>query len=97
MKASILLDWIIDYEVCKEGNGKVQIADTDEFLDQKDFIESFFGCAPDKNIPEGNYLYVYSDTINEDFYVRNSILPFADLTLDFPNDGFKIYLFRIED
>lgn len=95
MKASEILNWIIEYNLNGENLNQIEISDDDEFQSQSDFIETFFGCVPDKKIPNGNYLYVWSDTLPEDFYVHN-LVENADLVLD-SHEDYKIYLFRIED
>lgn len=95
MKASEILNFIIEYNLDGEDLNTVEITDGDEFESQKEFIEVFFGIIPTKQIPNGNYMYVYSDTLPEDFYTHN-ICENADLVLDSDAD-YKIYLFRIED
>jgi hypothetical protein len=95
MKARKILDWMLDYNLNGEDLNKVEISKSDDFLSQSDFIERCFGCVPDKEIPDGEYLYVYEDVLPIDFYVLN-FLDDADLVLK-SSEGYKIYLFRIED
>lgn len=95
MKAREILDWIIKYSLNGEDLNSVEISAGDEFESQSDFILHFFGCSPDKVIQPGEYLYVYSDILPVDFYVLN-LLDGADLVLK-SSEGYKIYLFRIED
>lgn len=94
MKAREILDWIIKYSLNGEDLNSVEISAGNEFESQPDFILRFFGCSPDKVIQPGEYLYVYSDVLPEDFYV-SEFLKDADLVLDC--EDCKIYLIRIED
>lgn len=98
MKAKDLLLWFAENisEIEQLGSCHVQIDDDDMFVDgQKDFIETFFGIAPDKVVPMGDYIYLYSDVVDEN--ALKKIKDNADLVLRDDRYDETIYLFRIED
>lgn len=58
MKAKDVLTWIVNQTITTEGMGFIGI--------DKDFdFESFFGYNPEKDVPEGEYLYFYGDMVGK--------------------------------
>ena len=93
MKSSELLVWFIGNGInCEQINH--QVFSNQDFRDG--FVEEFFGAKPEKDLPFGDYIYIYSDVIDEDEPYFLEIKEKSDLVLHHP-DGFRIYLFKIED
>jgi len=65
----------------------------DEYFD----FETFFGAKPSISVPFGDYVYMWSDVL-ENFRekMKNRILENSFLTLDV-GDGYYIYLIRLDD
>ena len=95
MKAKDLLNWVVDFNLNGEDLFSVEISESDEFESQSDFIEKFFGCIPDKEIPAGGYIYIWSDVLPYEFYDKK-LEQKAEIALK-AHEDYKIYLFRIED
>lgn len=92
MKAADLLLWFVENGINCE-NINHQCLDEEDF--KNGFVEEFFGAIPEKNLSFGDYIYIYSDVIDEDEPYFLEIKEKADLVLHHP-DGFRIYLFRID-
>ena len=98
MKAKDFLYWCLDYGVSTEcGVDHIEIEDETIFCETKaEFIERFFGAKPLKDIPAGEYVYVWSNVIDDksdtckEFILKNSE---TRLCLD----DCYIYLLRLDD
>ena len=93
MKARDLLVWFVGNGINCEQIGH-QVFGEQDFEDG--FVKAFFGADPENVLPFGDYIYIYSDVIDEDETYFLEIREKSDLVLHHP-DGFRIYLFRIED
>lgn len=98
MKAKELLKWIVNNDVCTDSMGTVEV---DEDFDFK----GYFGYEPAvAKVPEGEYLYIYTDSVlDADLYCLGEV-PNEDFVCivtdneDKRNGGVAmIYLIRMED
>lgn len=96
MKAKDFLYWCLDFQICSEsGVDRVTIED-DLFFTKEEFIERFFGAKLLKDIPCGEYVYIWSDVIdNKTDSCKEFILKNYETRLI--KDEYYIYLIRIED
>ena len=97
IKAIDLLKWLVNESVDTEGMATI---DVDEEFD----FEAFFGYRPDEPVPCGEYLYIYSDCIDDVDMSRlvtdEDCKPYVITTSekDRRNDKVcEIYLFKLED
>ena len=91
MKAKDLLLWLIENGINCE-NIDHAVFGKEDF--KNGFVEDFFGVKPEKILPFGDYVYIYSEDLGEDEPYFSADKK-ADLVLHHP-DGFRIYLFRID-
>ena len=99
MKAIDLLSWLVKDHIETEGMDIIQVDLSFDF-------EAFFGYNPDEPVPCGEYLYIYSDTVDDrdmDDLMRDveeNRKPYVITTSekDRRNDKVcEIYLFKLED
>ena len=93
MKASEFLIWFISNSINCENINHLVLSEEDF---KNGFVEHFFGVKPEKSLTFGDYVYIYSDVIDEDEKYFTDIKDKCDLVLHH-EDGFRIYLFKIED
>lgn len=82
MESKELLKWILDCDVCTDSMGTVEV---DEDFD----FEGYFGYEPAMvKVPDGEYLYIYTDSVFD-----------ADLQqlVDVPNEDFVCIVTDNED
>lgn len=60
-----------------------------------EFVKFYTGFRPKFDIPNGDYILMYSRPLNVPYYVE-SLMPKFDYTLT-DKDGYYIHLLRIED
>lgn len=97
MKAIDLLKWVVNQSVSTESMGFVDIC---EGFD----VKEYFGYEPDKAIPEGEYMWLYTDSVHDCDMMKlaadENDIPYI-LTTDMEdkrNGGpTYIYLFKLED
>jgi len=97
MKAIDLLSWLLKEDVETSAMDIIQVDGSFDF-------ESFFGYTPDVTVPDGEYMYMYSDTVLEGDVQRlldeTEDQPYAISTdLDDRKNGGKciIWLFKLEE
>lgn len=98
MKAKDLLKWIVNNDVCTDSMGTVEV---DEDFDCKEY----FGYKPAMvKVPEGEYLYIYTDGVSDADLNRLGEVPNEDFVSivtdneDKRNGGVAmIYLIKLED
>ena len=97
MKAIDLLSWLVKDHIETEGMDIIQVDLSFDF-------EAFFGYNPDEPVPCGEYLYIYSDCIDDVDMSRlvtdEECMPYVITTSekDRRNDKVcEIYLFKLED
>lgn len=97
MKAKELLKWVINNDVNTEAMGTVEV---DEDFDCKEY----FGYEPAKAVPEGEYLYIYTDDVYDVDLEKMGEVPEEDFVciltdgVDKRNGGVAmIYLVKLED
>jgi len=92
MKAKDLLKWIIDESAYQRLNW----TGIDRIIYDADFdFERFFGTVPPKDMPFGDYLYIWDDCIGD--LSLKELRNLADEIYELEVNGEKIYLVRIED
>ena len=98
MKAKDLLKWIVNNDVCTDSMGTVEV---DEDFD----FNGYFGYEPAVvKVPEGEYLYIYTDGVSDADLNRLGEVPNEDFVSivtdneDKRNGGVAmIYLIKLED
>ena len=97
IKAIDLLTWIVRNDVCTEGMNTIEVGEGFDF-------ETFFGYNPDEPVPNGEYLYIYSDCVNDIDMSRlvtdEECMPYIITTQEKDRKNEKaceIYLFKLED
>ena len=99
IKAIDLLKWLVNESVDTEGMATIEVDDDFDF-------EAFFGYNPDEPVPCGEYLYIYSDTVDDrdmDDLMRDveeNRKPYVITTSEKDRRNHKvceIYLFKLED
>ena len=91
MKAKDFLIWCCNCQIEFVGVGHVEL--DENYAEQGEFLERFFGVRPLKTIDSGDYFYIYDDVVEPNDLQK--IADKAELILN--RDGDNIYLFRIED
>lgn len=92
MKAKDLLKWIID-EFALE---RINPTGVDRIIYDADFdSETFFRAVMPKDMPFGDYLYIWDDCIGD--LSLKELKSLADEIYELEVNGGKIYLVRIED
>ena len=94
MKAKDILKWVLDEQINTEGIAIVPIDNDHEFSNQQDFLETFFGGTSDRELSEGDYMYVYSDVVPD--YSLNKLKELEDGKITLEGDETSIYLFKVE-
>ncbi len=98
MKAKELLRWIVCNDVCTDSMGMIEV---DEEFD----FQAYFGYEPVSQVPAGEYLFFYTDTVSDvDLKLLQRVgVPNGDLVCivtdneDRKNGGVTmIYLIRID-
>jgi hypothetical protein len=98
MKAKELLKWIVNNDVCTDSMGTVEV---DEDFD----FNGYFGYEPAMvKVPEGEYLYIYTDSVYDVDLEKMGEVPEEDFVgiltdgVDKRNGGVAmIYLIKLED
>ena len=92
-----LLKWLVNESIDTEGLATIEVDDGFDF-------EAFFGYNPDEPVPNGEYLYVYSDCVDDMDMSRlvtdEETMPYIITTQDKDRKNGKtceIYLFKLED
>ena len=102
MKAKEFLNWVLDNQISLDYAQMIEISEGDQFESQEDFIELMFGVVPTKNIPSGDYVYIYISDDETDFDAILKIKDKAEMILKLPDspnverEDF-VFLFRMED
>lgn len=92
MKAKDLLKWIID----ESTNQRLNWIGIDRIIFDADFdFERFFRAVPPKDMPFGDYLYIWDDCIGD--LSLKELRNLADEIYELEVNEGKIYLVRIED
>ena len=98
MKAKELLKWIVYNDVCTDSIGTVEVDEEFDFND-------YFGYEPAMvKVPEGEYLYIYTDSVSDTDLQRLGEVPNEDFVCivtdneDKRNGGVAmIYLIKLEE
>lgn len=94
MKAKDLLKWIIDESAFE----RLDWTGIDRIIYDADFdFEKFFHThtVPLKDMPFGDYLYIWEDCIGD--ISLSELRDLADKIYELETNGEKLYLVRIED
>lgn len=92
MKAKDLLKWIID----ESSFDRLNWTGIDRIIYNADFdFEKFFNIVSPKDMPSGDYIYIWEDCIGDSSL--KELRDLADKIYELECDGDKIYLVRIED
>lgn len=92
MKAKDLLKWIIDETTFD----RLIWTGIDRIIYDADYdFDRFFKTVPPKDMPFGDYLYIWDDCIGD--LSLKELNTLADEIYEMECDGEKIYLVRIED
>lgn len=95
----VILSWMVKNHIETEGMDIIQVDENFDF-------ECFFGYLPDEPVPDGEYLYIYSDNVDDrdmDDLMRDEnddCMPYVITTPDKDKRNDKvceIYLFKLED
>lgn len=97
MKAIDMLTWMVNQAINTEVVSFVSICEDFDY-------ENYFGYAPKEDVPEGEYVYIYGDTVDQsDIDVLLASTHYDPVRIETDEDDRRnekkltIYLFKLED
>lgn len=95
-KLITILEWITKYSVCGEDLFIVDIPANDEYENQEEFMQKYFGNSTPSEIPAGKYLYYWQSACDRICGEHGKVLePDAEIEVTDSRQFDSIYLYRI--